>query len=357
MIKGSQMRLLDPLSDNLKSKACPELCRRIQNRKLAGILATLVLFVGCVGMAQAQQPTKVPRIGFLFGSSPSAQLARVEAFRQGLREAGYIEGQNIIIEYRYSEGKLDSLPALAAELVRLKVDVIVTGGPVSTRPAKEATSTIPIVFAQDGDPVANGFVASLARPGGNITGLSTLAPEISGKRLELLKEIIPKLSRVAVLGTSTISGNAQALREVELAARAFGVQLQYLDVLDPKDIETAYRAAGKGRADAVLTLTSAILLSQRAQLADLAVKSRLPAIYHQSQYVEAGGLMSYGASFTDLFRRAAIYVDKILKGAKAGDLPVEQPTKFELVINLKTAKQIGLTIPPNVLARADRVIK
>ena len=241
--------------------------------------------------------------------------------------------------------------------MRLKVDIIVTAGPAATRAAKEATATIPIVMAQDTDPVGNGFVASLARPGGNITGLSTLAPEISGKQLELLKEIVPKLSRVAVLGTSTNSGNAQMLREMELAAGAFGVKLQYLDVLGPKDIETAFRAASKGRADAVLMLTGSVLTSHRTQIADLAVKNRLPAIYPQAEYVEAGGLMSYGANITDLYRRAATYVDKILKGAKPADLPVEQPTKFEFIINLKAAKQIGLTIPPNVLARADKVIK
>jgi ABC-type uncharacterized transport system substrate-binding protein len=306
--------------------------------------------------AQAQQSTKLPRIGcLLIAASPNP--ARREALRQGLRELGYVEGKNIVIEYRYAEGKLDRLSELAAELVRLKVDVIVTTGPTGTRAAKEATSTIPIVMAQDPDPVGNGFVASLARPGGNITGLATLRPEISGKRLELLREVVPKLSRVAVFGTSTMPGNAQALKETELAAGAFGVKLQYLDVLGPKDIETAFRAASKGRADAVLMVAGSVLLSQRTQIADLAVKNRLPAIYYDPQFVEAGGLMTYGVSFTDLDRRAATYVDKILKGSKPADLPVEQPVKFELIINLKAAKQIGLTIPPNVLARADKVIK
>ncbi len=309
-------------------------------------------------LAEAQQPKKVPRIGYLSGVSPSANAARIEAFRQGLRELGYVEGKNIVIEWRFAEAKLDRLPALAAELVRLKVDLIVSpGGAPTTRAVKEATITIPIVMAQDGDPVGSGFVASLARPGGNITGLSTLAPELSGKQLELLKEIVPRLSRVAVLGTSTRPGTAQQLRETELAAGAFGVKLQYLDVLSSKDIETAFRAAGKGRADAVLVLASPILESHRKQVADLAAKSRLPAIYPSPEFVEAGGLMTYSVSRTDLHRRAATYVDKILKGAKPADLPVEQPTKFELVINLKTAKQIGLTIPPNVLARADKVIK
>jgi len=307
--------------------------------------------------AEAQQPTKIPRIGYLLGVSLSASSTRTEAFRQGLRDFGYVEGNNIIIEWRSAEGKFDRLPALAAELVRLKVDVIVTAGPIPTRAAKEVTSTIPIIMTQDPDPVGNGFVASLARPGGNITGLSTLAPELSGKQLELLKEIIPKLTRVAVFGTSTRAGNAQALKEIELAAGAFKVKLQYLDVLDPKDIETAFQAATKGRAEAVLVLQSAVFFSQRTQIAELAIKSRLPAIYYTTEFVEAGGLMSYATSYTDLFRRAATYVDKILKGRTPSDLPVEQPMKFEFVVNLKAAKQIGLTIPPNVLVRANKVIR
>jgi len=281
----------------------------------------------------------------------------MDAFQQGLRELGYVEGKNIVIERRHGEGKLERLPGLAAELVRLNVDVLVTSGPTATRPAKEATSTIPIVMTFDDDPVGSGFVASLARPGGNITGLSTLAPEISGKQLELLKEIIPRLFRVAVFGTSTRQGTAQALKEMELAAGAFAVKLQYLDIEDPKDTATAFRAASKGRADALLVLQSPVFNSQRAQIADLAQKNRLPAAYPRQEFVEDGGLMSYGASISDLDRRAATYVDKILKGAKPADLPVEQPIKFEFIINLKAAKQIGLTIPPNVLARADKVIK
>jgi putative ABC transport system substrate-binding protein len=305
----------------------------------------------------AQQPTKVSRIGFLSAPSPSAVSARAEAFRQGLHDLGHVEGQDVAIEYRYAEGKLDRFPALAAELVRLKVDVIVTGTSAGTRSAKEATATIPIVMAQDGDPVGNGFVASLARPGGNITGLSSLAPEISGKRLELLKEIGPKFSRVAVFGNSASPGTAQSLKESELAAGAFGVQLQYLDVRNPKEIENAFRDASKGRADAVLVLASPIFNVQRKQIVDLAVKSRLPVIYYAPEWVQDGGLMSYGVSYTDLYRRAATYVDKILKGTKPADLPVEQPKKFEFIINLKAAKQIGLTIPPNVLARADKVIR
>ena len=335
-------------NDNRKSK--------IQDLKCVLVLAILTLVA--VDPAEAQQTTKIPRIGYLSATSPSARLARTEAFRQGLRELGYVEGKNIVIEYRFAEEKLDRLPALAAELVRLKVDVIVTTGPVSTRPAKEATATIPIVMAQDADPVGNGFVASLARPGGNITGLSTLAPEIRGKQVELLKEIIPKLSRVAVLGTSTQPGYAQVLKEIELAAGALKVKLQYLDVLDPKDIETGFRAASKGRADAVLMMVQgAFAVPRRKEIAELAVKNRLPAIYGGREQVEAGGLMSYGVNLLDLDRRAATYVDKILKGRKPADLPVEQPIKFELVINLKAAKQIGLTIPQWVLMRADKVIK
>jgi putative ABC transport system substrate-binding protein len=321
------------------------------------VLTLYTMFFALSVSAEAQQPRKIPQIGYLITSSPSAIAPRMDAFQQGLRELGYVEGKNIVIERRHAEGKLDRLPELAAELVRLNVDVLVTSGPTATRPAKGATSTIPIVMTFDDDPVGSGFVASLARPGGNITGLSTLAPEISGKQLELLKEIVPRLFRVAVFGTSTRQGTAQALKELELAAGALAVKLQYLDIEDPKDTETAFRAASKGRADALLVLQSPVFNSQRAQIADLAIKSRLPAAYPRREFVEDGGLMSYGASISDLDRRAATYVDKILKGAKPTDLPVEQPIKFEFVINLKAAKQIGLIIPPNVLARADRVIK
>jgi putative tryptophan/tyrosine transport system substrate-binding protein len=325
-------------------------------KTVIGFALSVMLSALCLP-AEAQQPKEVPRIGYLTADSRSARAdVRAEAFRQGLGEFGYVEGKNIIIEWRSAEGKLDRLHAFATELVRLKVAVIVTGGPTATRPVKEATTTIPIVMTQDSDPVGNGFVASLARPGGNITGLSNLAQEISGKRLELLKEIVPKLSRVAVLGMSTNPGNSLSLRETELAAGALGVQMQYLDIRDSKDIDAALRTANKGRADAVLVLNFPGNISR--VIPDLAVKHRLPAIYYASTIVvDREGLMSYGASITDLDRRAATYVDKILKGAKPADLPVEQPTKFEFVINLRAAKQIGLTIPPNVLVRADRVIK
>ena len=311
-------------------------------------------------VAAAQQPKKVSRLGYLSNSTQLLTPPAPREFGWLCASSGYIEGQNIVIELRYAEGKLDRQNELAVELVRLKVDVIVTAGGPATRSAKEATKTIPIVMTQERDPVSSGFIASLARPGGNITGLSRLAPELSGKRLELLKETIPRLSRVAVLVSLTQSSRTrtQTLKEIEVAAGALGVKLQYLDVQSLKDIEAAFRAARKSQADAVLWLVSGpIGGTHRPRIGELAVQSRLPAIYEQAEYVEAGGLMSYGVSFTDLDRRAATYVDKILKGAKPADLPVEQPKKFEFVINLKAAKQIGLTIPPNVLARADKVIK
>jgi putative tryptophan/tyrosine transport system substrate-binding protein len=337
------------VSDGDEKKKCVR-------KKIFALTLGVLLFALCFP-AQAQQTAKVYRLGYLTAARLSAIPQRIEAFRQGLRDLGYIEGKNIVIEYRSPEEKLDRLPELAAELVRLKVDIIVTAGSGATRPAKAATVTIPIVMTQDDDPVGSGFVASLARPGTNITGLSTLSPETSGKRLELLKETVPRLSRVTVVGTSTSSAHPRYLKETELAAGALGVKLQYLDVLYPKDIETAFRDAVKGRADALLWLAGGQFNFHRRQIVELAVKSRLPAIYERRGDVEAGGLMSYGVYLPDLDRRAATYVDKILKGVKPGELPVEQATKFELVINLKTAKQIGLTIPPNVLARADRVIK
>jgi putative ABC transport system substrate-binding protein len=304
---------------------------------------------------EAQQPGKVSRVGFLTTVPFAAITARKEAFRQGLRELGYLEGKNILIEWRSADGREDRLPPLAHELAELRLDIIVSAGSPVTRSLKQATSTIPIVMGLDPDPVGNSFVASLARPGGNVTGLSTLNPEISGKQLELLKEIIPKLSRVAVLGSSTRPGNAQIVKQAELAAETLGTRLEYLDVLNSTDIETAFQRARKQRAEALLLLTGPQLNAHRKIIIGLASMYRLPAIYERSEYVDEGGLVVYGASINDLFHRAASYVDKILKGAKPADLPVEQPSKFELVINLKTAKQIGLTIPPNVLARADRV--
>jgi putative ABC transport system substrate-binding protein len=282
---------------------------------------------------------------------------RIEAFRQGLSELGYQEGKNLVIEWRSADGHVDRLPALASDLAPLNVGLIVTSGSTATGAAKKATATIPIVMAQDTDPVGNGFVTSLAQPGGNITGLSTLAPEISGKQMELLKEIRPRISRVAVFGTSTTPGHTQSLKETELAAKALRVQLQFLDVRQAEEMENAFANAAKGRADAVLVLSSPMFVLQRKQIARLAIKHRSPVIYDRREFVDDGGLMSYATNFSDLSRRAATYVDKILKGAKPADLPVEQPKKFEFIINLNAAKQIGLKIPPSVLARADRVIR
>src|SRR5215471_20756213 len=328
-------------------------------KKITGFaLSFLCAFLLALNIrAEAQQSKKVPQIGYLSGASRSSMSARTEAFRQGLRELGYVEGKNIVIEWRFAEGNPDRTPTLLADLVRLKVDVIVTAGSGVTRVAKEAMVTIPIVMAQDFDPVRNGFVASLARPGGNITGLATLRPELSGKQLELLKEILPKLSRVAYFGTSTNPGNAQSLKETELAAGTLGVKIQYLEVLDSKNFVAVFQAAIKGKAEAMLLMSGAVFTSQRKQIVDLAVKNRLPTIYPQSDYMDDGGLMFYGPNITELFRRAATYVDKILKGARPADLPVEQPKKFEFIINLKAAKQIELTIPPTVLLRADKVIR
>jgi putative ABC transport system substrate-binding protein len=319
-------------------------------------LLTTILLTAAFS-AEAQQPKNLPTIGLLIAGSAASEVSRIEAFRQGLRERGYVDGKNVAVEYRYAEGKLDSLSSLAAELVRLKVDVIVTAGPTATHAAKKATNVIPVVMAQVNDPVGDGFVANLARPGGNITGLSAMGPELSGKQLELLKEIIPRLSRVAVLGTSTQPGTTQALNETKLSSRALGVQLQFLDAKSYEEIEVAFRSVSKTHADALLVLSGPTFLLERHAIIELAAKNRLPAMYFAREFVEDGGLMTYAANVTELWRRAAAYVDKILKGAKPADLPVEQPRKFEFVINLKAAKQIGLTIPPNVLARADRVIK
>lgn len=327
-----------------------------QNSKIVGVLACALLLALC-SPAEAQPGKKIPRIGFLAALSASAISARVEAFQQGLAELGYVEGKNIVVEYRWANGKFEQVPALAAELVNSKLDIIVTAGPTDTRAAKQATSTIAIVMAFDNDPVGSGFVATLARPGGNITGLSTLTPETTGKRLELLKEIVPKLGRAVVFGTSTEPGKEQSLKETETAAAALGIHLRYIEIGSPINIEPAFREAVRDRADAVLVLNSPVLNSRRGELAELAIKSRLPTAYGQGEYVQAGGVMSYGPNIVELFRRTGAYVDKILKGAKPSELPVQQPKTFEFIINLKTAKQIGLTIPPNVLTRADRVIR
>jgi putative ABC transport system substrate-binding protein len=317
----------------------------------------LVLVIAWAGNATAQQGKRLPRVGFLIASSAGSQTPRLEAFKRGLRELGYVEGQNILLDIRSGEGNPEQISIAAAELVNLKVDVIVSGGPTSTRAAKQATTTVPIVMTQEGDPIGDGMIASLARPGGNITGLSTLGPELSGKRLEFLKEIVSKLSRVAVLASRDQLRDSAVKKEREAAAKALGLQLQNVEIRDASDIERAFQAVTKGRAGAILAQAVALLLSQRTQVAELAITHRLPAIYSREEFVEVGGLAVYAPSITDLSRRAATYVDKILKGAKPADLPVEQPKKFEFVVNLKTAKQIGLTIPPNVLVRADRVIR
>jgi putative tryptophan/tyrosine transport system substrate-binding protein len=321
----------------------------------------VVLLVGLtlasVHLVEAQQTKKVPHIGVISPAFPSAAAPFIEAFREGLHDLGYIEGKNIVIEYRYAEGKEDRLPALAAELVHLKVDVIVAGGGNASLAAKNATKNIPIVVASASDPVGTGLVASLARPGGNITGSTLINPDLSGKRLELLKEAIPRLSQVAVLVYRDNPAATLMLKETETAGQSLGLQLQILEVRNTDELENAFGVVKKGHSEAINVLSSAFFGGERKKIVDLASRTRLPTMYFDKQFVESGGLMSYGANVADLFRRAANYVDKILKGAKPADLPVEQPTKFEFVINLKAAKQIGLTIPPNVLARADKVIK
>ena len=321
------------------------------------LTAIIAILLGCGAMAQAQQPKKVPRIGFLGPGSSATYSARIEAFRQGLRELGYIEGQNITVDYRWGDGKEGSLPNLFAEVMRLNPDVIVTGSTPAVLAAKNATRTIPIVMTNSSDAVRDGLVASLARPGGNVTGLSIFVPELTGKRLELLKETVPKLSRVATIWNTANPGNTPLLKDMEVAARELGLKLQSVGIRGPDDLEGAFATIAKSHAGALNVLSDAFMATNRTLITGLALKNRLPSIYPSDGYVQAGGLMSYGPSLTATYQRAAYFVDKILKGAKPADLPVEQPTRFELVVNLKTAKQIGLTIPPNVLARADRVIR
>ena len=316
----------------------------------------MVLFAVAV-MAEAQQPKKILRIGYFSGNSASADLPRVEAFRQGLRAFGHIEGQNIAIEYRYTDGKFERVPDVAAELVGLKVDVLVAVTTNAALAAKNATRTIPIVFMGVSDPVAADLVDSLARPGGNITGLTNIAPVLSGKRLELLKETVPKLFRVAVLWDPQSPGSVPQWKESQLAARELGLQVYSVEVNSANNYEGAFKAATKARSAALAVTLSPSTVSSQKRIADLATNNRLPAIYPRGDFVDSGGLMSYGPSSGADGRDAARLVDKILKGTKPADLPVEQPTKFEFIINLKTAKQIGLTIPPNVLARADKVIR
>ncbi len=334
-------------------------CGLRYGQKLTLVLALILGVVGSPLATEAQQSAKVPRIGWLSIASHTPAISHLlEAFWQGLRELGYVEGQNIAVEYRFAEGRPERLPEFAAQLVALKVDVIVTPNPAGTQAAREATRTIPIIMLGVADPVGSGLVASLARPGGNITGLTPTASSVMwGKRLELLKETVPKVSRVAVLRNPTNPDAAEMSRDVGGAARALGVQLQVLDVRVPKELNSAFARMTRDRAGALLVTGDTLFTLHREQIALLAIKSRLPAIFGARESAEAGGLIAYGRSLPYEFRRAATYVDKILKGAKPGDLPVEQPTKFELVINLKTAKALGITIPQSVLIRADQVIQ
>ena len=315
--------------------------------------------VASLGTAAAQSSEKMPRIGYLspgFATDPMRERF-LEAFRQGLRELGYVEGQNIVLEPRWAEGKYDRLPALAADLVRSKVDVIVVDGGAAAQAARQATRTIPIVMAAVVDPVGSALVPSLARPGGNLTGTSVMATDLIGKQFELLRGVVPKVPRMALLWNPANPSHATVISHGKDAARSLGVQLQLLEARDPQEIDRAFAAMTREQAGALVVLPDAIFGNQMRQIAELAVKRRLPSIYGVTEYAEAGGLMAYGPNVADLFRRAATYVDKILKGAKPADLPVEQPTKFDLVINLKTAKAVGLTIPPSLLARADQVIE
>jgi putative tryptophan/tyrosine transport system substrate-binding protein len=322
-----------------------------------GFIFCLLLLVLCFP-AEAQQARKVPRIGFLRSGSPSSVASELDAFRQGLRELGYEEGKNIVIEYRYAEGKNERWPELAAELLRLKVDVIVVGGIGPTRAAQQATKIIPIVVGSAGDLVRAGLITSLAKPGGNITGSTEISPDLSGKRLELLKEVVPKTLRVAVLWYPSVGlSDEYEVRETETAARQLGVKVQAVEVRDPNEFQGAYAGMTKQQFDAVIFIQGSFTLFHRKRLVELAAKHRLPSMCETAQWTNDGCLMNYGADLIYLWRRAATYVDRILKGTKPADLPVEQPTKFELIINLKTAKQIGVTIPPNVLVRADKVIR
>jgi putative ABC transport system substrate-binding protein len=329
-------------------------------RKPILFLAITALILARASLAEAQQPKKVPRIGYLSVFDPARESARAEAIRLALRERGHIEGQNVAIEYRYAEGKLDRFPELAAELVHLKVDIIViTGGDPQTRAAMNATKTIPIVMAGRGlDPVEAGLIDSLARPGGNVTGITSLNPKLGGKRLELLKEAVPKLARVAVLHDAAMPSNVLELKEVlPAAARALGLTLQPWEVRAAHDFEKVFAAMSKQRTDGLYVPGGPLMTANPKRIVGFALKSRFSSVYDRREFVEAGGLMSYGADESDSYRRVAYFVDRILKGAKPADLPVEQPTKFELIINLQAAKQIGLTIPPDVLARANKVIK
>jgi len=339
------MQLANRISHNIKSiYDCP--------------LLFAALLVAFSASAQAQQPTKIPRIGFVSGLPLASLSTRTEAFRQGLRDLGYVEEKTIVIEYRSADGKPDRVPALVDELVHAQVDVLVVGGGNNTaRPAQQATKTIPIVITNVQEPVSSGFIASLARPGGNITGLATVDADLVGKRLELIKETMPKLSRMALLFDLTDASKISEVKAARAPAKVLGMKLQTVEVRSRGDFETAFRAAARENAGAMLVLQSVVTSTGRKEIVERATKNRLPTMWAESGLMDAGGLMSYGPHYADLYRRAATYVDKILKGAKPADIPVELPIKFELLFNLKAAKQINVTIPPNVLARADRVIR
>jgi ABC-type uncharacterized transport system substrate-binding protein len=348
MKKLFRIRFFGSQSDNLKSK--------IQNRKLVGLIAIVVAFALCGARAEAQQPGKVPRIGFLDPSTASSSAVRLEAFWQEMRKLGWIEGKNIAIVYRFAEQKAERIPELTADLVRLKVDLIMVTDGQSALAAKGAAPNTPMVITSAADPVRQGLVASLARPGGNITGLSSLSPDLITKRLEILKDTIPRLSRVGLLRSP--GGTGAQITEIRPAALALKIKLEEIETqFDAKGLESAFQIAKQKQINAIMPTTNRRFFAERKRIVELAGKYRLPAIYFQREFVDDGGLMSYGADYDDLFRRAAVYVDKILKGAKPADLPVQQATRFEFVINLKAARQIGLTIPARVLERADRVIK
>jgi putative ABC transport system substrate-binding protein len=346
----THMRVLHPESDNQNSKI------QKRPRRLKWVELSIFVFVVAGAVVQAQPAKKIPLVGFIVPGTQASYGARIEAFQQSLRNLGYVEGKNIKIEYRYAEGKFDRVPDLAAEMVRLKVDVIVTGDTPAIQAVKKTTSTIPIVMGNVADAVAAGLVASLARPGGNITGLTTLAPDLDGKRLEIVKEMLPKAPRVGFLWDPSSTGMKIRFSEVQAAARALEIGLQSLEVRNSKELEGVFEAMTREKPGALM-MPNTIVLAYGKQVVEFAAKHRIPLIYDTREFIEDGGLMSYGPSFPDLWRRAAIYVDKILKGTKPTELPVEQPMKFDLVINLKTAKQVGVTVPPNVLVRAESVIK
>ena len=342
------------MDENLFKRRTKQLALRM--KYIIGLLLIVATLAVC-GVEAQEAAKKAPRIGFLGNSTAALEANLVGPFRDGLRDLGYIEGRNILIEYRWAEGKYERLPALMAELIALKVDVIVTAGTPAAQAYQKAKTSIPLVMVAVGDPVGNGIVASLNQPGGTITGLTSISPELEGKRIELLREVIPKLSHIAVLWNPVNAFHVIENKQVEAAAEALRMKVLYLGVQKQEQFEKAFSQIQKERPKALLVLADRVFLHNRARIMEFAVRHRLPGVYAYVELVEAGGLMSYGPSYPDMHRRAGIYVDKILKGRKPADLPVERPMKFELVINLKTAKQIGVTIPPNVLARADRVIK